>query len=202
MGTRRLRAWLAAGLVAAIAATSLALPSAVHAHAEFDYSEPPADEAVPVSPERLDAWFTQELFRRAGANALEVTGPDGTRVDTGDTVIDEADRQHMWVALQPDLPPGEYTVLWRTLSATDGDEAEGTFVFTIDPDATPVPTPTATETPTAGPETPTPTATEPPPPAAADDGTPFPWWAVLAGGGVLLAGLGAAWALRMTGDEG
>lgn len=202
---------VALGLVALVAA-SLALPSVVWAHAEYDRSNPPADTAVPEAPERLDVWFTQDLFRREGENALEVTNEAGERVDLDDLVIDDADRTHASVGLPVDLPAGTYTVYWRTLSATDGDTDEGTFTFTIDPNATPVPTETveatATEPPTS---TPTPDGASPTSEAtpsgeggeageddeAEDEGTPMPWWVLIAALGILGAGAAGAWAIRM-----
>ena len=54
----------------------------------------------------------------------------------------------MTVSLQADLSDGDYTVRWRTLSADDGDEADGEFSFTLragSPTAeTDQPAPTAT----------------------------------------------------------
>lgn len=196
VGTKRLG--LAVGLMAAFAAISLASPRATEAHADFLRSDPPAGEAVRSAPERLVVWFTQELFRRAGANVLEVTGPDGERVDLDDVAVDEDDRTQMSVGLRPDLPPGEYTVAWVTLSATDGDTHEGSFTFTVDPSAPPPPavTPaveaTAVAEPAPSPEAPLPYPAEP--------GT-FPWWALVAGIGLAAAGVAGAWALRMDGDR-
>ena len=75
--------------------------------------------------------FTQELFRRESENSLEVYGPGDLRVDLDDAAIDDDDRKLMTVSLQPDLADGDYTVRWRTLSADDGDEADGEFSFTL-----------------------------------------------------------------------
>lgn len=198
MGTKRFG--LVVGLVAALAATSLASPRPAAAHADFLRSDPPAGEAVRSAPERLTVWFTQELFRRAGANVLEVTGPEGDRVDLDDVAVDEADRTQMSVGLPADLPAGEYTVAWTTLSAVDGDSHEGSFTFAIDPDApTPAPSPEVT-TPTAVATvepSPTPEVSAPFPEEA---GT-FPWWAVIAAAGMAAAGLAGAWALRLGGDR-
>lgn len=202
MATRRIaRATLLIGLVAALAAASLAAPPSVSAHAEVDASDPPVGGTVPEAPERLRVWFTQELFRREGQNALEVTNAAGERVDDGAPVIDDVDRTLMSVGLQPDLPAGEYTVTWRSLSATDGDNAEGSFTFTVDPTA-----PATTETPAATAATPTGTApaeatSTPGTPSAEPAETPFPWWIVVAGAGILAAGAVGAWALRMEAPE-
>ena len=126
-----------AGLLSAalfLAAIHYPLSTAVHAHADYDRSAPSADEVVSQAPQQVQVWFTQDLFRREGQNALEVYGPDDRRVDQDDAAIDDDDRKLMTVSLQSDLPNGVYTVRWRTLSADDGDDAEGEFHFTIEAD--------------------------------------------------------------------
>lgn len=153
-----------------LAALHYPLSTAVLAHADYDDTVPAAGEVVSQAPQQVQIWFTQELFRREGQNTLEVYGPDDLRVDLDDAAIDDDNRKLMTVSLQSDLPNGVYTVRWRTLSADDGDAAEGEFQFTIQvdepeeeatPTATSTPAPTATEeaTPTAT-STPVPTATE------------------------------------------
>ena len=105
-------------------------------HADYDRSEPAADGVVNVAPTQVRIWFTQEVFRRQGANRIEVARADGTRVDLDDTAIDDDDRRLMTVSLTPELGAGVYTVRWRALSAEDGHEGEGEFRFTIETAAT------------------------------------------------------------------
>ena len=137
------------------------------AHAEYARSEPGAGAIVSTSPARVDIWFTQDLFKREGENWIRVTGPAGDEVQSGDTVVDDDDRRHISVALQADLPPGEYTIAYRTLSIDDGDNYEGNFSFTLDPQAQVTSTPmSAAPTPTDLPATPTPVAAAPTPTAA------------------------------------
>lgn len=189
------------GLVVAFVAISLALPAVAEAHSEFVRANIPAGEAIRSAPERLEAWFSQELFRREGANALEVVGAGGERFDDGVLLIDDTDRRHVSVGLRGDMPPGFYTVTWRTLSAVDGDSAEGTFVFTIDPnapEATPAPTPALESTP-APVVTGTPEASPPVVVEVAESETEFPWWAVIAAAGILAAGVAGVWAVRLDG---
>ncbi len=136
------------------------LSTAVHAHAGYDRSVPSAGEVVSQAPQQVQVWFTQELFRREGQNALEVYGPDDHRVDLDDAAIDDDDRKLMTVSLQSDLPDGVYTVRWRTLSADDGDEADGEFQFTIQADE-PAEETSPTTVPTTAP-TPAPVTAQPP----------------------------------------
>ena len=139
-----------------------ALTTELLAHADYESSVPAAGEIVAQVPQQVQVRFTQELFRREGSNSLEVYGPGEIRVDLDDSAIDDDDRRLMTVSLQPDLVDGDYTVRWRTLSADDGDEADGEFHFTVhagsptaeidqpEPTATAQPAETAPEaTPTA-----------------------------------------------------
>lgn len=117
----------------------------VSAHSEYARSVPAAGARIPRSPARVDVWFTQELFRRSGANTLAVLAADGHRVDDGQAAIDAEDRSLLSVTLLEPLTPGTYRVEWQSLSALDGDTAEGAFEFTVDPTA-----PEPTVAPSAG----------------------------------------------------
>ena len=119
------------GLALLLVTIHYPLAIAVLAHSDYDRSVPAADEVVLQAPQQVQAWFTQELFRRECKNSLEVYGPDQQRIDLDDAAIDDDDRKLMTVSLQPDLADGDYTVRWRTLSADDGDEADGEFRFTV-----------------------------------------------------------------------
>ena len=128
-------------------AVLLLTPVLALAHAEYERSDPQAGSVIPTPPEAVHIWFTQELFRREGENWIEVLDPNGTQVQTGEAVIDDDDRTHLWVALQDGLGTGEYLVRWRNLSAEDGDDHEGEFSFRVDPAApSSTPPPAATET--------------------------------------------------------
>lgn len=138
---------------------------------------------IPRAPEQVEIWFTQELFRREGANLIEVRSASGERADTGDPVVDDRDRTHLSVGLAPGLPAGRYAVDWQTLSAVDGDTARGSFAFTLDP-AAPEPAEGASSATAATPREEEPAAVA----AGGDDGAP--WWvlaalAALAAGAVL-----------------
>ena len=194
-------------MTALVAASVLVAPPPASAHADYERSSPAAGAAVAEAPPRLEVWFTQELFRREGANALEVTDADGASVVEGESAVDDGDRTLMSIALRPDLEAGTYTVAWRSLSAIDGDEAEGTFTFTIDPS---VPSPTL-QTATAAATTGSSatlgsevTSTSGPTSAIADDGggARFPWWALVVAGGLLASGAIGGWALWGSAPEG
>lgn len=193
------------GFMVVVAATWVAATTParqVFAHAGYERSNPAPDSVIRATPATVDIWFTQDLFRRAGANTITVTGPGGESVAAGDAVIDPADRKHLSVTLPAGLPAGEYRVAWTSLSATDGDPADGAFSFKVDP-AAPESTPVQTPAAQAGIAQPT-----PPPPqeqsrdgqgVSSTNGSSFPMWALLGAGGILLSGAVGAWALLATG---
>jgi methionine-rich copper-binding protein CopC len=136
-----LRTWI---VLAALLLALLPARPPVLAHADYDHSEPAEGAAVQQAPTQVRIWFTQELFRRQGANDIEVYGPDGTQVDRDDATIDDDDRKLMSISLASTLADGLYTVRWRALSAEDGHEKQGEFIFTIGvAEATNTTTPTA-----------------------------------------------------------
>jgi len=128
------------------------------AHARFLRSEPGSGAVVSREPNRVDIWFTQDLFRRQGENWIRIISPSGVEVQSGEADIDDDDRRHLWVELMSPLEPGEYMVEWRNLSAEDGDDGEGEFSFTLDPQAEMTSTPMLNQTETPIP-TPTPAST-------------------------------------------
>ena len=158
---------------------ALLFPALAEAHARYLRSEPGAGATVSQAPGRIEIWFAQELFRRQGENRIEVTGPDGREVQVGDAIVDDDDRTHLWVALEARLLPGEYRVVWRSLSAEDGESAEGEFPFVYDPAAVVTSTPMEQTAASSSPEPaatgipqpqPTPTAALAP---ASDGGCPL-----------------------------
>jgi methionine-rich copper-binding protein CopC len=146
MAAKRQR-WVGLALALALLGGLLVVETA-HAHATYVRSEPGAGAVIATAPARVEIWFAQDMFRRRGENWIKVTGPTGGAVHVGEATIDDDDRRHLTVDLMPDLPPGEYRVAWRTLSAEDGDAAEDTFTFTIDPQAEVTSTPMLAVTPT------------------------------------------------------
>lgn len=128
-------------LLVALLCTSLSAID-VSAHAELSESVPAADSHVDQPPAQVEMWFSEEL---AEGSTAEVIGPDGNRVDNEDAAIDlmDPDRKHLVVTLSDNLPAGEYTVNWTSVSGEDDDSHGGSFVFTVANGATPVASPIA-----------------------------------------------------------
>jgi copper transport protein len=119
-------------LLTAGAFACIAFAQTTHGHAEYDYSTPADGAVLTSSPSRVDAYFTQVIVRQPSVSSLNVVNEQGADVDNNDTTFDTVEPLHMSITLQPDLPSGTYTVQWATASAEDGDEASGTFSFTVE----------------------------------------------------------------------
>ena len=121
---RRSLSVLALAVVASVALLGIGVPAA-SAHDALTAATPADGAAVETAPADVVLEFSgvvQELGAR-----VEVTGPDGTAVSTGDPeVVDRTLTQ----ALSPDLPAGTYTADWRVTSA-DGHPISGTTSFTV-----------------------------------------------------------------------
>jgi len=120
-------------LVCAGALATLISSQSVQAHAA-PAKVTPGDGAVLVtSPSSVVIEMTQEMARQPGGNDIDVLGPQGTEVTTEAALIDNANRRLLSVNLPCNLPPGPYTVKWKSLSSEDGDPADGELSFVVDP---------------------------------------------------------------------
>ena len=116
------------------AAASWLHSSPASAHAAYESSSPAFAEVLDEPPTEIAIRFTQELFRRAGANQIELrefSGDAGAEYEVSAAVVANADRHTMRVAILSDLGPGRYLVTWTNLSAEDGDEDSGSYPFYI-----------------------------------------------------------------------
>jgi copper resistance protein C len=116
---------LALAFLAAVALTGGAM-----AHAEPERANPPINGSVATAPALVEIWFSEEA---TNATTIKVFGPDGVRVDFGDSKLDLQDPQrvHVTVDVLKNLAPGTYRVEWSSVSGTDGDAANGQYNFTI-----------------------------------------------------------------------
>lgn len=123
-------------ILAILAAVAVAVFSAnghAQAHAEPDEVRPGDGAVVTTVPAEIEIVMSQELARREGGNDIDVIGPDGSEVTTEPAVLDLENRRRLAVPLPSTLQPGTYTVRWKSLSAEDGDPADGELTFTYDP---------------------------------------------------------------------
>jgi methionine-rich copper-binding protein CopC len=111
--------------------------SAALAHARYDHSSPGIGQVLQTAPTAVNIYTAQDMRKTAGANEITVTGPDGTRVDDGNTIVDDANRRHFSVGLSANLPNGRYVVSFKTLSDEDGEMDHGSFAFYVGTQPTP-----------------------------------------------------------------
>ncbi|HZQ05820.1 MAG TPA: protease inhibitor I42 family protein [Anaerolineae bacterium] len=106
--------------------------SIAFAHAEIDTCTPAINGTVATAPDKLTCTTTEALDPKG--SSLSVFDAAGTSVDKGDSAVDlnDADRKTISVSLDTSkMKDGVYTVKWKTLSADDGDDADGSFTFTM-----------------------------------------------------------------------
>ncbi len=125
-----------ARLLLSIAATAgviagILWPSQTEAHASYVRSEPAFAAELTKAPDRIDLWFSQQLFRRQGANRIRLLDSTGAARLLSEALIDSADRQHLFAEVTEPLPPGRYVVEWTNLSAEDGDDDSGRYPFYV-----------------------------------------------------------------------
>lgn len=125
---RRVLTGLTGGILLAMAVVTAAM-----AHAEPARIVPGDGAVLAVAPAQVEIVMSQDMARQAGANDIEVFDTTGTKITKTAAVIDNADRKKISVSLPSGLATGVYTVKWKTLSADDGDPANGQTTFTYDP---------------------------------------------------------------------
>ncbi|MBI3242992.1 MAG: copper resistance protein CopC [Chloroflexi bacterium] len=116
------------------------------AHGVIDQAEPPVGGAAPVSPARVQVWFTEPIEPRFSALEVYAAGAS-SRIDLGDIQL-EGDRS-LFVSLPPGLPQGSYTVLWRVFTLSDGHTTSGSYSFGVGVPADPSQTVATERTPLA-----------------------------------------------------
>jgi len=109
------------------------------AHAEPVRITPGDGAVLNTAPIQVAIEMSQEMARTAGENDIDVLDYAGNEVTIAAATIDATGRRRMTVPLPADIPPGAYTIRWKTLSAEDGDDANGETSFTFDPSAAPTP---------------------------------------------------------------
>lgn len=118
--------------LAASAVLMIALASVAFAHAEIKSCVPEIDGTVETAPTEVVCTSSQGMD--ATGSSLQVFDADGMQVDKGDSHVDlnDPDRTKISVSLDTSkMSDGVYTVKWTTVSADDGDTANGAFKFTV-----------------------------------------------------------------------
>lgn len=130
----RLIAWRRTTLVALMVGLGLLLllsPRLVFAHAQFVRSDPAPNSHISAgkSPTQVQIWFSEEVEPKF--SEIQVLDSSGARVDRADSKVASDDPQSLIVSLQPNLPDGTYTVVYRNVSRDDGHAVKSSYSFGI-----------------------------------------------------------------------
>ncbi|QOR71316.1 copper resistance protein CopC [Ruania alkalisoli] len=107
------------------AATALILPAApASAHSALISSDPEDGAVLDTPPTEVVLTFNEDILEMG--TSIEVTGPDGAEAGEGDPVLNGPE---VTQPLAADLAAGEYTMIWRVVSA-DGHPIDGELTFT------------------------------------------------------------------------
>src|SRR6266567_5794732 len=117
----------------------LLCPGTASAHAILLSSCRSKDAKLPVAPQKVQMWFSEDLnptFSTASVLNASTAKPangsaSGQRVDNKDAHVSPSDSKEMDLTLQPNLPPAAYIVLYQTDSAEDGHILRGSFIFYV-----------------------------------------------------------------------
>jgi copper resistance protein C len=111
--------------IAVLTLLSLAFgATGAQAHAFLDHASPLVGSTVPTAPSELTLSFTQNL--EPAFSNVQVTGPNGARVDQGKAQISG---NTMRVGIKA-AGPGAYHVHWHALSV-DTHTTQGSFSFHV-----------------------------------------------------------------------
>jgi len=111
-------------IVSTFAALAFLSGSQAFAHAFLDHASPRVGSTVQTAPRELTLWFTEKL--EPAFSTVQVTGPNGARVDRGKAQISG---NTMRVGIKG-AGPGTYSVHWHALSV-DTHTTQGSFTFHV-----------------------------------------------------------------------
>lgn len=123
--TGRVTRMLAAAAFAAVALGTALPSSSAIAHDALVSASPAENESLAVAPEAVELEFTDDLLDTGAL--IRVTNTAGEQVTEGAL---ELKGRTVTQALIADLPNGQYTIVWRVVSA-DGHPITDTYRFAV-----------------------------------------------------------------------
>lgn len=139
--TQRRSGRVAFTVVLATAFVSLCFLHAA-AHSILKSSDPKAGSVLEEVPGHIELVFNEPVELAFGA--IQVTGPDGQRYDSGEAEHPEGREDVVTVALSDQLPNGGYLTRWRIIAA-DGHPRAGRFRFRLNTPVVASPSSTPTD---------------------------------------------------------
>lgn len=171
------------------AALAASTHSTIPAHASVLSAVPAIGSTVTTAPTKVTVTTAENINPDPTKSNLFVYGPSGEATDTlisqGNAQIPLSNPKEMSINITPNSghADGVYVVMWKTVSADDGDPATGAFSFTVSTggaSGAPTSNPPQTQSTTSANPTSTPTNTA---------GTPL-WVSIVAALIALIVGLG------------
>jgi len=110
----------------------LMIPGTVSAHpltTQLLRSEPTSAALLSAAPSQVRLWFNTAL--QPGQSVVAVVDAHQKRVDRGISLVSPSNPDELTARLQTPLPPGNYFVVWRVFSATNGQILSGTYSFSV-----------------------------------------------------------------------
>ncbi len=130
----KLTSWRYTTLAALLIGLGLLLiltPHSVFAHAQFVRSDPAPNSHISAgkSPTQVQIWFSEQVEPKF--SGIQVLDSSGARVDRADSRVAADDPQSLIVSLQPNLPDGTYSVIYRNVSREDGHAVKSSYGFGV-----------------------------------------------------------------------
>jgi len=119
-------------VVGGVIGALLAGVAAARAHALLIGATPAENSQLAQAPAQIELFFSEPL--ESALSTIEVFDEAGARRDIDGTRLDPADPTRLTVSLRA-LPAGQYSVVWRVASTTDGHVTEGGYAFSVGPAA-------------------------------------------------------------------
>ena len=114
-------------VVAALVAATAVVPMPPARHNRLVKSDPGVDATLAKSPAQIRLWFKEAP--ELAVSSIRLADAAAKPVATG-AVRATDDKTSIAVTVSAPLPPGQYTVTWKTAGA-DGHVIRGSFGFTV-----------------------------------------------------------------------
>jgi methionine-rich copper-binding protein CopC len=137
-----LKTLLAAALSLSLLCMMAGAVFAAPAHAKVGSADPGINSTVTKAPTKVTVFALENINPDPTKSNLIVYGPSADATDTvisqGNAQIPLSNPKEMSINITPNAGHinGVYVVYWKTVSADDGDAADGTFSFTVNTSGT------------------------------------------------------------------
>src|SRR5260221_279443 len=128
------------GIFAALVSLAIFSGASAHAtiptHARLTHADPAPDAVLNTAPTKITLQFAEDM--KPADSTIIVYDVAGKTVSTGPATVSSTAAKTMTVGMQGN-DSEVYVVVWRNVSAQDGDPDAGAYSFTVSKGATPSP---------------------------------------------------------------